>query len=74
LAYLFKDSFMSYHVVADSSSWEELNPNFQTLILALMRAAGGNFFLTGHMLILLERIYNQTKLKWIPSFILWIGA
>lgn len=41
--YLFKESFMPYHAVALSSSWEELNPAFQTLILALMRAAGGGF-------------------------------
>jgi hypothetical protein len=54
LVYLFKDSFMSYHAVALSSSWEELNPAFQTLILALMRAAGGGFFLAGIMIIILQ--------------------
>jgi hypothetical protein len=70
LVYLFKNSFMSYHAVAVSSSWEALSPSFQTLILALMRAAGGGFFLAGLMIILLQRLYNQTKLKWIPSFIL----
>jgi hypothetical protein len=64
---------MSYHAVAVSSSWEALNPSFQTLILALMRAAGGGFFLAGLIIILLQRLYNQTKLKWIPSFILCIG-
>jgi predicted anti-sigma-YlaC factor YlaD len=73
LVYLFKNSFMSYHAVAVSSSWEALNPSFQTLILALMRAAGGGFFLAGLIIILLQRLYNQTKLKWIPSFILCIG-
>lgn len=73
LIYLFKGSFMPYHAVAVSSSWEGLNPNFQTLILALMRAAGGGFLLAGLIIILLQGIYNQTKLKWIPSFILLIG-
>ena len=74
LVYLFKDSFMPYHAVALSSSWEELNPAFQTLILALMRAAGGGFFLAGSMIILLQTIYNRTKIKWIPTLILLIGV
>ena len=74
LVYLFKDSFMPYHADALSSSWEELNPAFQTLILALMRVAGGGFFLAGLMIILLQRIYNLTKQKWIPSLILLMGV
>ena len=39
-----------------------------------MRAAGGGFFLAGIMIILLQRIYNRTKLQWIPSFIVLIGV
>ncbi|WP_172819637.1 hypothetical protein [Gloeomargarita lithophora] len=74
LVYLFKDSFMPYHAVAISSSWEELNPAFQTLILALMRAAGGGFFLAGLMIIILQTIYYRTKIKWIPTLILLIGV
>lgn len=74
LVYLFKNSFMPYHADALSSSWEELNPAFQILILALMRAAGGGFFLAGLMIILLQRIYNLTNQKWIPSLILLMGV
>ena len=31
LVYLFKDSFMSYHAVAISSSWEELKPRISNV-------------------------------------------
>lgn len=74
LVYLFKNSFMPYHADAISRTWEELNPAFQILILALMRAAGGGFFLAGLMIIILQRIYNRTKQKWIPSLILFMGV
>jgi len=74
LAYLLKASFMPYHAETLSISWEELSPALQILILALMRAAGGGFFLAGLIIILLQRIYNRTRQKWIPSLVLLIGV
>ena len=39
--YLVKPKFMSYHQIALQKNWDELGPQFQTLVLALMRAVGG---------------------------------
>ena len=54
LIYLIKNQFMPYHSEALGLSWSDLKPNFQVLILGLMRVAGGGFLATGlAMLILL---------------------
>jgi hypothetical protein len=45
--YLLKNEFMPYHREAVGRSWSELEPNFQVLIIALMRAVGGGFLATG---------------------------
>lgn len=39
--YLFRAEFMPYHSVAVGMSWPEVPPQFQVLILALMKAVGG---------------------------------
>ena len=41
MVYLFRTEFMPYHSVAVGMSWAEVPPNFQVLILALMKAVGG---------------------------------
>ena len=41
VTYLFRPEFMPYHAVAVGIPWAEVNPSFQVLILALMRAIGG---------------------------------
>lgn len=38
-----------------------------------MRAAGGGFFLAAPMIIILQILYNRTKLNWIPFLILLTG-
>ena len=45
--YLMKNQFMPYHREALGLTWSDLEPNFQVLIIALMRAAGGGFLATG---------------------------
>ena len=40
LIYLFRSEFMPYHAAAVEQVWREIDPAFQVLILALMRAAG----------------------------------
>lgn len=44
LTYLLRQRFMPYHTVALGCSWESLPPANRTLILALMRGAGGALY------------------------------
>ncbi|MDJ0858780.1 MAG: hypothetical protein QNJ03_06865 [Dinoroseobacter sp.] len=39
--YFTSNEFLSYHSQATGASWEEVDPSTQTLILALMKLAGG---------------------------------
>jgi len=41
IVYLLRSEFMPYHSVAVGMSWSEVDPAFQVVILALMRATGG---------------------------------
>ncbi len=41
--YLIRPEFMPYHAEAVGQSWAEVEPEFQILILALMRVVGGAF-------------------------------
>lgn len=41
--YLTRSEFMPYHSDALQASWDELDSNLQTLLLALMRTAGGGW-------------------------------
>jgi len=41
--YLFRRKFMPYHADAVERSWKELDEKIRTLIIALMRVAGGGW-------------------------------
>ena len=41
VVYLFRPEFMPYHSVAVGMPWADVPPNFQVLILALMKGVGG---------------------------------
>jgi len=41
VVYLFRQEFMPYHSAAVGLPWADVPPNFQILILALMKAVGG---------------------------------
>lgn len=41
LIYLFQPQFMPYHAVAVGKQWTEVAPEFQVLILALMKVVAG---------------------------------
>jgi hypothetical protein len=43
VTYLTRSKFMPYHSDALQLSWDEVDPNLRTLLLALMRAAGGGW-------------------------------
>ena len=73
LIYLFKNSFMPYHRDAVSMQWIELNVETQFLILALMRAIAGGYLAVAVMIIVLQKRFSTTPLKWIPIVILITG-
>jgi len=74
LIYLFKDSFMPYHMAAVSIPWNKLDINIQFLILALMRAVSGGFILAALLIFWLQLKFSETKLNWIPPMILISGS
>jgi len=41
--YLFRSEFMPYHAIAVGKDWADVAPEFQVLILALMRVSGGGW-------------------------------
>ena len=59
--YLTRIEFMPYHQVALNRTWKELESEIQTLILALMRVAGGGLLATGISLLLLFLTYLKTQ-------------
>ena len=62
--YLFRSEFMPYHAVAIAKDWAEVEPSFQTLILALMRAAGGAWLGVGVGMMLILMIPFRVGLHW----------
>lgn len=73
IIYLTRSEFMPYHAVALEREWTELDIKTQTLILALMRVAGGGFLATGMAVILLIFLYIKTTEEWIIFIIPTIG-
>ena len=51
--YLTSQQFMSYHSEAVGTPWQEVDANTQTLILALMKVAGGGWITLGFFIIVL---------------------
>ena len=71
--YLFSPHFMPYHAAAVKMEWNEINPDFQVLILALMRVSGGGWLATsGSILTLLVFSYKKER-YWINPAILILG-
>ena len=62
--YLTRSEFMPYHSLALAKPWSEVEPNTQTLILALMRVAGGGFIATGISVAILLCIPFQAREQW----------
>ena len=73
IIYLVRSEFMPYHAVALEKQWIELDTKIQTLILALMRVAGGGFLATGIVIILLMLLYLRTSKQWIIFIIPTVG-
>jgi hypothetical protein len=73
IIYLLKPSFMPYHSVALSQTWNEVDQNTRILILALMRAVSGGFIVSAISIIFLQYKFSKDKLSWIPLLIVIIG-
>ena len=73
ILYLTKSSFMSYHGIALSRSWDEIDPKVRILILALMRGIGGGLIAASVAIIFLQYKFTTSKLRWIPVLIMLIG-
>ena len=70
--YLTRPQFMPYHSLALSKLWSEVEPNIQTLILALMRVAGGGFLATAISITVLLCFPFQAREQWAIYSIFFI--
>lgn len=59
--YFFSKQFMSYHAQAVDASWRELEAGTQTLILALMKLAGGGWCALGVVTIVIALAAIRTR-------------
>ncbi|MDJ0993130.1 MAG: hypothetical protein QNI90_06125 [Dinoroseobacter sp.] len=66
--YFSSNEFLSYHSQATGASWDEVDPSTQTLILALMKLAGGGWLALGFFTISL----TLAELRKSNSFARWI--
>ena len=64
IIYLTRPQFMPYHSLALGKSWSEVEPHVQTLILALMRVAGGGWLAAGLTILILLAIPFQAHSRW----------
>lgn len=74
LIYLTRPKFMNYHSMAIQKHWEELKPEMQVLITALMRALSSGFLAVAGTLAILQLEFNRFHQKWIALTILIIGS
>ena len=67
MIYFTSDQFLSHHSQAVSASWQEVEVGIQTLILALMRVAGGGWLALGFVTIVFALgsfIRSSTLARW----------
>ena len=74
VTYFSSKQFFSYHAQAVGAPWREVDPGTQTLILALMRVAGGGWITLGFFTIILasgEFLKSSAVSRWaLPTGIL----
>ena len=70
--YFTSEQFMSYHSQAVGTAWRDIDPTTQTLILALMKVAGGGWITLGFFTIILafgQFLKSCAVLRWaLPIF------
>ena len=64
IIYLTRRQFMPYHSLALGKPWSSVEANTQTLILALMRVAGGGFLSSGIAIAILLLIPFAAGERW----------
>ncbi len=64
LVYLFTPQFMPYHQKAIETSWEDLNPQYQTAVMASIRTVSGGFLAAGLSLGFLLGVPFRKGEKW----------
>ena len=72
--YLVRPFFMPYHGIAVHKKWDQLDREFQVLILALMRCASGGLIAGGIAMIILQIEFTRNPAHWIALTILIIGG
>ncbi|MEL6494049.1 MAG: hypothetical protein AAFQ41_02865 [Cyanobacteria bacterium J06623_7] len=73
LIYLIRGQFMPYHRVALGKSWQEIEADTQTLILALMRATGGGLISTAIAILVLLYIPVRAGEIWASYSIFFVS-
>jgi hypothetical protein len=71
--YLFRPEFMPYHAVAVGKAWEELDPAFRILTLALMRVSGGGWLGVSIAMTFLLFKYRRTEQTWLITAVFLTG-
>ena len=62
--YLFRSEFMPYHATAVGQSWDEVDPAFQILIIALMKVTGGGWLASAFAIAILLFIPFRKGMRW----------
>lgn len=62
--YFFTPKFMAYHRDASGVEWDDLSPQFQSLILAVLRIVAGGFFCAAFAVSVLLWIPFRQGLEW----------
>ena len=74
VTYFIRDSFMPYHSDAVNQEWSSIEESTRYLILALMRAVSGGFFVSFVAIVVLQFKFRKHKLAWIANIIFVIGT
>jgi hypothetical protein len=74
ILYFLRPKFMGYHRIAVQKDWSELAPEIQTLVLALMRTAGGGFISIAIAIFILQMEFDRSHNHLIALTILIIGG
>jgi hypothetical protein len=64
---------MPYHSEAVSMEWNEVESNFQHLIIAFMWVVAGGYIAVAISIILLQRKFSMNKISWILVIIIIPG-
>ena len=71
--YMRRDAFMPYHAAVAGTSWAELDPGVQAVILGMLKVIGGGFVTLGVTLLWLSLALHEGA-RWAPWAILTISA